>query len=354
MKPDSPVKTTVDRPGSAVVYPFNEYPAEGSVTEVYPNIYWLSTPLPFRLRSINLWLLKDGDGWAIIDCGYQREDVQKQWKQVWESMLGDRPVRQIIVTHFHPDHMGNSGWLSDIWGVKPQMSETEWEFANLAVKDQNTDDLDELAVFYAQHGLDADRIERIHQEFILYSKGVSVPPHYDRLVDGQRTSIDGKQWQVLIGHGHSPEHICLYCDQIGVMISGDQILPEITPNVSVWPCSADENPLQGFIDTMDRFKPILREDTLVLPSHRKPFTGVHTRFDELEHHHHERLGKVMAAIDNGITAADLLRHLFPVELDGHQIVFAMNEALAHLNYLMYEGRLKRTKNNDDIFTWRKA
>ncbi|MDH3694570.1 MAG: MBL fold metallo-hydrolase [Gammaproteobacteria bacterium] len=350
---ETQAKTIVDRPESVVEYPFDDYPAEGSVTEVYPNIYWLSTPLPFRLRSINLWLLKDGDGWAIVDCGYKREDVQQQWKQIWRTILGDHPVKQIIVTHFHPDHMGNSKWLSDEWGIKPQMSETEWEFANLAVKDENTDNLDELGAFYAQNGLDGERIERIRQEFILYSKGCGIPSSYDRLVDRQRIHIDGNQWQVLIGYGHSPEHVCLYCAEIGVMISGDQILPEITPNVSVWPRGADENPLQGFIQTMQRFKPILRKDTLVLPSHRRPFIGVHTRFDELEHHHHDRLDKVMSSVGSGITAGELLGHLFPVNLDGHQIVFAMNEALAHLNYLMYEGRLQRVNSRNDVVVWRR-
>ena len=341
----------MDRPVSAVHYPFADYPQAGTVTEVYPGIYWLSTPLPFRLRAINLWLLRDGDGWAIIDCGYKRDDVRKQWSQVWETKLGDRPVKQLIVTHFHPDHMGNSRWLSERWGVRPQMTQAEWLWANLAVNDLNSDNVPQLAGFYRRHGLDELRVGILMEGFILYSAGVSVPDCYDRLFDNQLIRIDDKDWRVLVGYGHSPEHVCLYCAELGVMISGDQILPEITPNVSVWPWEPDADPLQGFLRTMERFRPILHRDTLVLPSHRKPFTGVHIRFQELELHHHERLEKIISAIGSGITAGDLLYHLFPANLDGHQVAFAMNEALAHLNYLMHCGRLRRVSDNQGVYRW---
>ena len=348
-----PPKVAVDRPVSAVDYPFVDYPQAGSVTEVYPGIYWLSTPLPFRLRAINLWLLKDGDGWAIVDCGYKRDDVREQWSQVWQTKLGDRPVKQLIVTHFHPDHMGNSRWLSERWGVRPRMTQAEWLWANLAVNDLNSDNIPQLANFYRRHGLDDERIGILMEGFILYSAGVSVPDCYDRLFDDQLLRIDGKEWRVLVGYGHSPEHVCLYCAELGVMISGDQILPEITPNVSVWPWEPDADPLQGFLQTIQRFRPILRRDTLVLPSHRKPFTGVHVRLQELEHHHHERLENIISVVGSGITAGDLLYHLFPANLDGHQVAFAMNEALAHLNYLMHRGRLRRVSDSQGIYRWLK-
>ena len=354
MSADTRSHAKVDRPDSAVEYPFEQYPAEGSVTEVYPGIYWLSTPLPFRLRAINLWLLKDGDGWTIVDCGYKRDDVQAQWRQVWESSLGDRPVRRIIVTHFHPDHMGNSKWMCESWGVQPEMSESEWLFANLAVNECNTDNIAARARFYERHGLDDERVRIFLNEVIRYGAGCAVPESYLRLHDGEITLIDGKRWQVLVGYGHSPEHVSLYCEELGVMISGDQILPEITPNVSLWPSEPEADPLGGFLETMSRFRPILRKDTLVLPSHRRPFVGVHVRFDELEHHHHRRLQKVMNVVGGGITAGDLLNHLFPVKLDGHQIGFAMNEALAHLNHLMHQGRLRRVCGSDGGFRFVKV
>jgi len=337
-----------------VHYPQREYPNREQITEVHDGIYWLNTPLPFRLRSINLWLLRDGHGWALVDCGYGREEVRDQWRALWRAHLGDRPVRQYVVTHYHPDHMGNSGWISEQWGITPQMSQSEWLFANLAVNGLGTDDIEQRCAFYRRNGLDHEREAVFRKGVHRYPDGCSIPAQYTRLRDGDEVRIDDRRWRVLVGYGHSPEHVCLYCEEIGVMISGDQILPQITPNVSVWPAEPDANPLKGFIDTMARFRTLLRADTLVLPSHRLPFTGVHARFDELEAHHHERLEACMQAVGtSGITAGELLDHLFSPDLDGHQIGFAMNEALAHLNYLMHEGRLERRAGGDGRIIFRR-
>lgn len=354
MIPNPQPKTQVDRPKSAVEYPHQDYPSEGTVTEVHPGVYWLSTPLPFKLKAINLWLLKDGDGWTIVDCGYKSKDVQRQWRKVWEANLGDRPVNRLIVTHFHPDHMGNSGWLSETWNLAPYMSETEWLAANLAVNRFGSDDVDHRAQFYTKHGLDRERLDIFVSGVVRYGAGCSVPGSYHRIHDGHEFTIDGRSWKVLVGHGHSPEHVCLYCEEEAVLISGDQILPEITPNVSVWPSEPDANPLQGFLDTMARFRMLLRSETLVLPSHRRPFVGVHTRFDELEHHHHARLQKVTDAVGSGITAGELLEVLFQANLDGHQMGFAMNEALAHLNFLMHQGKLRRLCDSDGLYRFVRA
>jgi len=150
----------------------------------------------------------------------------------------------------------------------------------------------------------------------------------------------------MVGRGHSPEHVCLYSNDLGIMMSGDQILPEISPNVSVWPIEPNANALGDFIGTMNRFRMLLRKDTLVLPSHRKPFRGVHERMDQLEHHHHLRLEEILSHTGAaGISAGDLISLIFPGNLDGHQIGFAMNEALAHLNYLMYSGKLIRRQDS---------
>jgi len=199
-----------------------------------------------------------------------------------------------------------------------------------------------LLAFYAANGLDAEGQSTFREGVVPYRRGVRLPPAIETLADGQRLQIGGRSWQVIVGRGHSPEHASLYCAEAGLLIAGDQLLPEITTNVSVWPSDPDADALGLFLESLARFADILRPDTLVLPAHRRPFRGVQARLAELRHHHAERLDAVLAVVATGPTSAgDLLPHLFATGLDGHQIMFAMGEAIAHLNYLMRRGRLER-------------
>jgi len=327
---------------SAVEYPFPEYPAAGTTIEVAPGVRWLSTPLPFRLRAINLYLLEDGQGWTIVDCGYRRDEVRSQWEQVWDSTLGGAPVTRLIVTHFHPDHAGNAGWLSQRWNLRPWMTQAEWLTANLAMGELYTDNVEHRRQFYIANGLDAAHLEIFRTGVVRYCDGVQLPSSFHRLFDGDELRIGGRAWKVIVGQGHSPEHASLYCDEIGVVIAGDQLLPEITTNVSVWPSEPDADSLRLFLRSLDRLGAALRPQTLVLPSHRRPFRRAHARIAELKEHHRERLETVLAVAAGGpVTAAGLLPHLFPPRLDGHQIGFAMGKALAHLNYLVNTVGLRR-------------
>ncbi|MDO8298265.1 MBL fold metallo-hydrolase [Lacisediminimonas sp.] len=344
------------KPPTKLEYPFKEYPESGKIVEVAEGIFWLSTPLPFRLRAINAYLIEEKEGWTIVDCGYGAEGARTEWEQVWQNQMKDKPVTRVVVTHFHPDHFGNAGWMQEKWGVRPSMSETEWAFGNLAAQNLNTDAIEPRCVFYAKNGLSKPFVDQFRNEVFRYPHGCpTVPDSFNCLKDGEVLSINNSNWRVMIGRGHSPEHVCLYNNDLGIMMAGDQVLPEISPNVSVWHIEPNANPLGDFLDTMDRFRPAMRKDTLVLPSHRRPFRGVHDRFDELEHHHHLRLAEIMAATGPaGITAGDLLPMIFPPNLDGHQLGFAMNEALAHLNYLMYEGKLVRRTDAGGIIRFHRT
>ena len=327
---------------SRVRYPFATYPQDGQTIEVAPGIHWLSSPLPFRLRAINLYLLRDEDGWTIVDCGYGREDARAQWEQVWKNTLAGAPVTRLIITHCHPDHAGNSAWLCERWNVRPWMTQAEWLTANLAVLEEGSDDVEHRRRFYVANGLDPGQLEVFRTGVIAYSAGVRLPSSFHRLCDGERLHIGGRSWKVIVGQGHSPEHASLYCEEIGVLIAGDQLLPEITTNVSVWPSEPEADSLRWFLRSLDRFAEMLPSDTLVLPSHRRPFRGVHARIEEIKAHHRERLDRILVAADQGpVTAGGLLAQLFPTQLDGHQIGFAMGEALAHLNYLVTSGDLRR-------------
>jgi len=327
---------------SAVVHPFPHYPAAGTTIEVAPGVHWLSTPLPFRLRAINLYLLEEDDGWTIVDCGYSRDDVRAQWEQVWATTLKGKPVTRLIVTHFHPDHVGNSAWLCERWGLRPWMTQAEWLTANLTLNHRANGDIARREQFYVANGLDEKRQEVFRTGNVHYSLGVQLPSSFNRLFDGDELAIGGRRWKIIVGRGHSPEHASLYCPEIGVLIAGDQLLPEITTNVSVWPDEPDADALGLFLHSLDRFAELLRPDTLALPAHRRPFRGVQERIVELKQHHVERLDTLLGEVARGpATAGSVLDALFPPDLDGHQIGFAMGEALAHLNYLVNKGLLRR-------------
>jgi glyoxylase-like metal-dependent hydrolase (beta-lactamase superfamily II) len=326
----------------ALEYPFEHYPAPGATIEVAPGVHWLSTPLPFRLRAINLYLLEDGEGWTIVDCGYSRPDVREQWEQVWAATLRGKPVTRLIVTHFHPDHAGNSAWICERWNLRPWMTQAEWLTANLAMQDRRAGNMAERIGFYAANGLAPAEQDLIRQRRSQYSDGVRLPTSFRRINDAEVLRIGAHEWRVIVGRGHSPEHASLYCETLRLFIAGDQLLPEITTNVSVWPDEPDADCLRQFLDSLALFARVLPPDTLVLPSHRRPFLGVQARVAQIEHHHRERLDTLLAVAAGGpVTTGGLLQHLFRGELDGHQLGFAMGEALAHVNYLMHQGRLHR-------------
>jgi glyoxylase-like metal-dependent hydrolase (beta-lactamase superfamily II) len=332
-----------------IEYPFPEYPDAGVSIEVMPGVHWISTPLPFRLRAINLYLLEESDGWTIVDCGISREDVRAQWEQIFSSTLKGKPVTRLIVTHFHPDHAGNAAWLAKRWNVRPWMTQAEWLTANLALRSSSTDNKEQRCQFYIANGLDEAHQERFRSGMFSYSQGVQLPSSFNRLCNGDVIIIGGRRWKVIVGQGHSPEHVSLYCDEIGILIAGDQLLPEITPNISVWPDEPEADLLQLYLQSLDRFNELLRHDTLVLPAHKRPFYGVHTRIAELKFHHRERLDTILGIAARGpVTAGELLPNLFQPNLDGFQIGFAMGEALAHLNYLVNTGELRRYEDEGII------
>lgn len=326
-------------------YPLPSLPAPGAPLPVADGVYWLRMPLPFALDHINLWLLRDDDGWTIIDTGFGTDVTKQLWERIFAEHLDRRPVKRIIVTHLHPDHLGLAAWLAERFAVDVWMTLAEFLLAHTVWAARDGDALTDLAGLYERHGLDQARSAMIANRAGAYRSGVpSLPMTLRRLIDGDCVTIDKRRWRVIIGRGHSPEHAALHCESLGLLISGDMVLPKITTNVSVAPFEPDGNPLGLFLDTLQRFADLPR-DTLVLPSHGAVFRGLHARLAQLAEHHEERFGVVLQACTQPRSAAELLGHLFKRELDAHQLSFAMGEAIAHLNYLMHARRLRRVRHN---------
>jgi glyoxylase-like metal-dependent hydrolase (beta-lactamase superfamily II) len=244
--------------------------------------------------------------------------------------------------------MGNAGWLADTLGLIPRMTQVEWLNANLALNRAGIADVDRRIPWYVRHGLPAERVEFFRTGHVPYTKGVTQPPAYVRIRGGQRIIIGGRAWEVHIGTGHSPEHACLYCPELNMLLGGDQILPNISTNVSAWPQEPESDQLADFLDSLDRFAEFLPEDVLVLPSHGRPFRGAHRRIAWLHQHHDERLAVILGQLDRPKAAAELVATLFPFEFDGHQLGFAMGEVIAHLNRLVHAGEVERSEGDDGI------
>ena len=342
-------------------YPLGDtLPSDGSTVVIAPGIKWVRMSLPFALDHINLWLLRDRqedlsgemrEGWTVVDCCIDSPSTRAQWEQIFENDLDGLPVLRVIVTHMHPDHIGLAHWICERWNARLWMSATDYNAARVGIYDQNGFGGEAGADFYMSHGATS-------QDFLAHVRGrasyyptlvPALPASYRRLIDELAVDIGGSQWRCISGYGHAPEHIALYNKDLSILISGDMVLPRISTNVSVHAMEPEADPLRLFLTSLLRYLD-LPQDTLVLPSHGKPFNGLHDRVRQLEDHHRDRLNDIAeASLLGPLCAADVLPILFKRTLDTHQMTFALGEALAHLHMLWLDGRLRRKLDKNGVY-----
>lgn len=344
-----------------IYYPLEDtLPEIGHLKEVAEGVYWLRMPLPFALDHINLWLLRDcfegREGWTIVDCGIASATTQNAWETIFKNDLQGLPVVRVIVTHMHPDHIGLAHWLCERWQVPLWMSMTDFMMAKWLSSKEGGLNIGSIAGgggaadhFY-RHGLHTtEDLEKVRARADHYSSLVpKVPQRFRRVMDQEQLLIGKRTWRAISGFGHAPEHLAFASTQDAILISGDMVLPRISTNVSVYDAEPDADPLGMFLDSIKKFA-YLPQQTLVLPSHGKPFQGLHLRIRQLQEHHEERLKETFIACQSPSTAKMLLPVLFKRSLDAHQMTFAMGEAIAHLNYLWRRGTIKR--QNDAHGVW---
>ncbi|WP_439861873.1 MBL fold metallo-hydrolase [Pseudomonas sp. MBLB4136] len=320
-------------------YPWLQPPANGEVEEVAPGVLWLRMPLPFALDHINLYLLRHEDGWVVVDTGLNNAETRTIWEQVLPQACEGLPLRAVICTHYHSDHAGVLGWLSERFRCPVFMTASEFQWMHLgAPRDPRPSWA--LRDFYQKAGFSSNHAEALLPLLQASHFRPELPTSFERLREGSRLNIGGRCWQVVVGRGHSPEHACLYCEEDGLLISGDQVLPRITSTVSVHVTEPNANPLRDWLQSIERLRE-LPDSVLVLPAHERPFFNLHRRLEQLQAHHQAHLQTLQAACLAPRSARELMTELFPRAKGRFDELMALGETLAHANYLIAEGALVR-------------
>jgi glyoxylase-like metal-dependent hydrolase (beta-lactamase superfamily II) len=316
-------------------------PEPGQAVQVAPNLLWARIPLPMELNHINVWLHEDADGWTLVDTGMAEDVCRAAWPALEAGPMQGRPLRRVFVTHDHPDHMGLSPWLHQRHGAAVWMSAMAHGSSAAFFEARTADVRGRQFAFFAQHGLHIgeEARERMLGEDHARWYGGS-PPLARAVADGERIEAGGREWQVIEVSGHCRGHLCLYDPRGELLISGDQVLPTISPNVSVLASRPDADPLGEFLDSLDRLARCAH-DTLVLPSHGRPFRGLHRRLEVVRAHHEQQLEALHAACREPQLAFDLLPVMYGRPLRGFHRFLALGETVAHLNRLWHAGRLRR-------------
>lgn len=338
-----------------LIYPFEEVPKIGELFEIAPGVNWIRMELPFSLNHINLWLLDDGDGWTIIDTGISSGNVRDAWLSIFDNHLHGKPVNRVIVTHLHPDHIGLAGWITRKFDAMLWMSRTDYLHCRSLAGDTGRQAPEVGIKFYRAAGFSQRDLDTYAQRFGGFGSNIyHIPDQYRRVVDKETFMIGKHEWQVVIGRGHTPEHVCLHCPELKLLISGDQVLPRITSNIGLFPTEPFADPLRDWLDSCAELQTRLPNDLLVLPAHNLPFYGLHERLQQLIDGHEENLEALLELLNEPKRAIDVFDPLFKSKVNEHTFFMATGESLAHLSCLVYRNQISRTQDENGVDWYQKV
>ena len=327
----------------ALQYPWADAPATGQAVEVASGVLWMRMVLPTALNHINVWAIADGDGWTVVDTGMHTPGTVEAWNQLLSAQgpLQGRAVTRVIATHMHPDHVGMAGALVRRFTARLWMTRLEYLHCRVLVSDTGRPVPPDGIHFYQRAGWNAAQLAAYQEKFGTFGRYIDqLPDSFRRIEDGELLRIGAHTWHVLVGQGHSPEHACLYCPALNVLISGDQVLPRISSNVSVHPTEPDADPLSEWLSSIEKIRHAVPNQVLVLPAHNLPFKGLHERLDALAQSVHTGLAQLLEALQEPRRTIDVFGSLFGRPINDASLFFmATGESQAHINHLIRQGRV---------------
>lgn len=342
-------------PDDGIRHPFAEPPPAGGAIEVAEGILWLRLPLPMALDHVNAFALDDGDGWTVVDTGFDTKKARALWEAALAGPLAGRPVRRVIVTHYHPDHVGLAGWFQSR-GAELVTTRTSWLMARMLTLDEHKLPAAETLTFWRRAGMEAGLLSRRATErpFNFCDVVAPLPLGYSRIAEGGRVRAGGRDWTVRVGHGHAPEHATLWEEGGTLVLGGDQLLPSISANLGVYASEPLADPVGEWLESCAAFRAQARGDHLVLPGHKLPFTGLPMRLGQMIDNHLGALDRLLDHLSAPRTAADCFMPLFKRSIGEAEYGLALVEAVAHLNHLLHRGLVERMLDANGAWLWRRA
>ncbi|MBT8155287.1 MBL fold metallo-hydrolase [Epibacterium ulvae] len=342
-------------PDVSLKFPYGTPPKEGDAIEIAEGVLWLRLPLPMKLDHVNVYALDDGDSWTIIDTGINSRRSRALWERLMAGPLGGKPVGRVVVTHHHPDHVGLAGWFQSQYGAELVTTRTAWLFSRMLTLDEQDVWPRETLAYYRSAGMDpAIYDERASDRPFNFADTVyPMPLGFTRIQQGEQIQMGGRTWDVHIGNGHAPEHATFWSRDDDLVLSGDQILSSISPNIGVYATEPMADPLADWLEACERLSTLARPDHLVLGGHKLPFQRLPLRMRQLIDNHHSALERLLEALSEPHTAADCFSYLFKRKIGAGEYGLALVEAVAHVNHLFHMGEVERWAREDGAWLYRR-